>query len=117
MGDADANAGFLGAQPRLTNGQRLDDVVGYRFAVVADPGCLSETSAATKALIDSIGICVIDEDCAEIRAWLDGLGVKAVVVRPDRYVFGTAGTATELDSVVEHLSLALTHAQTAPAPA
>jgi 3-(3-hydroxy-phenyl)propionate hydroxylase len=116
MDDADANAGFLSAQPRLANGQLLDDVVGYRFAVVGDPACLSETSAATKALLDSLDISVVDDDSEEIREWLGGLGVKAVVVRPDRYVFGTASSGADLDTVVEVLGRALTRTQRAAAP-
>jgi 3-(3-hydroxy-phenyl)propionate hydroxylase len=116
MDDADANAGLLSAQPKLTNGQLLDDVVGYRFALVGHAACLSEASAATKALVDSLGISVVNDDSEEIRQWLDGLGVQAVVVRPDRYVFGTAGSGAELDTVVEELGLALTRTQTAAAP-
>lgn len=116
MDDADVHAGFLSAQPRLTNGELLDDVVGYRFAVVGDPACLSEISAATQALIDSLDISVVDDNSDEIRRWLDKLGVKAVVVRPDRYVFGTAGSVADLDRVVEELGLALTRTQSAAVP-
>ena len=36
-GDAPAPAGSRAEQPRLEDGQRLDDRVGYRFAVLADP--------------------------------------------------------------------------------
>ena len=116
MDDADTHAGFLSAQPRLTNGELLDDVVGYQFAVVGDPACLAEASAATKALFDSLDISVVDDDSEEIRHWLDKLGLKAVVVRPDRYVFGTAGSAAELDKVVSELGSALTRSRSAAAP-
>jgi 3-(3-hydroxy-phenyl)propionate hydroxylase len=116
MDDADPYAGFLSAQPRLTNGQLLDDVVGYRFAVVGDPACLSETTAATQELVDSLGISVVDDNSDEIRQWLDKLGVKAVVVRPDRYVFGTASSGAELDAVVGELGLALTRSRSVPVP-
>ncbi len=116
MDDADPNAGFLSAQPKLANGQLLDDAVGYRFALVSDPACLSETSAETKALADSLGVSVVDDDSEEIRRWLEGLGVKAALVRPDRYVFGTASSGAELDAVVEALGLALTRTQSAAAP-
>ena len=113
MDDGDPVAGFLSAQPRLSNGELLDDVVGYRFAVIGDPACLTETSSATKALLDSLDISVIDDDSDEVRAWLSKLGVRAVLVRPDRYVFGSAGSGPELDGVVEELGRVLTRAQIA----
>ncbi|MFI4935062.1 MAG: bifunctional 3-(3-hydroxy-phenyl)propionate/3-hydroxycinnamic acid hydroxylase [Caulobacterales bacterium] len=43
---------------------------------------------------------------AAIAAWLDKRGAEAVMVRPDRYVFGTGRPADLVRSYVEHLGLA-----------
>ncbi|MTD53002.1 bifunctional 3-(3-hydroxy-phenyl)propionate/3-hydroxycinnamic acid hydroxylase [Amycolatopsis pithecellobii] len=96
-------AGTLSAQPRTTSGRLLDDVVGYRFAVVGDPVTVSRMSSDTKAMLDSLGVRVVDDFSGGIREWVTGLGVAAVVIRPDRYLFGTANSAAELDDVVARL--------------
>ncbi|WP_216893684.1 bifunctional 3-(3-hydroxy-phenyl)propionate/3-hydroxycinnamic acid hydroxylase [Nocardia alni] len=106
-GDTNELAGTLSAQPRTASGRLLDDVVGYRFAVVGDPAVLSGTTDRTKALLESLGTHVLDEFSGEVRDWVTGLGAAAVIVRPDRYLFGAAGNATELDALVATLATTL----------
>ena len=100
-------AGTLSAQPRTVSGQLLDDVVGYRFAVVGDPAVLSGTTDRTKALLESLGVHVVEEFSGEVRDWVAGLGVAAVIIRPDRYLFGTAGNSAELNALVVALEAKL----------
>jgi 3-(3-hydroxy-phenyl)propionate hydroxylase len=105
--DANELAGTLSAQPRTASGQLLDDVVGYRFAVVGDPAVLSGTSDRAKALLESLGAHVLDEFSGEIRDWVTGLGAAAVIIRPDRYLFGTAGDSAELNALIASLETTL----------
>jgi 3-(3-hydroxy-phenyl)propionate hydroxylase len=105
--DANELAGTLSAQPRTVGGQLLDDVVGYRFAVVGDPAVLSGTSDRTKALLESLGAHVLEELSGEVRDWVTGLGVAAVIIRPDRYLFGAAGNSAELNALVAALETTL----------
>ena len=35
----------------------------------------------------------------EIKAWLDQQGVRAVLLRPDRYILGVAQSSAELDRI------------------
>jgi 3-(3-hydroxy-phenyl)propionate hydroxylase len=100
-------AGTLSAQPRTASGRLLDDVVGYGFAVVGDPAVLSGTSDRTKALLKSLGARVLDEFSEEIRDWVTSLGSAAVIIRPDRYLFGAAGTSAELDALAAALETVL----------
>ncbi len=96
-------AGTLSAQPRTASGRLLDDVVGYRFAVVGDLAVLSGTTDRTKALLESFGAHVLEEFSGEVRDWVTGLGAAAVIIRPDRYLFGAAGTSAELNALVAAL--------------
>lgn len=105
--DASELAGTLSAQPRTASGRLLDDVVGYRFAVVGDPAVLSGATDRTKAALESLGAHVLREFSGEVRDWVTGLGAAAVIIRPDRYLFGAAGNPAELNALVAALETAL----------
>ena len=105
--DANELGGTLSAQPRTASGKLLDDVAGYRFAVVGDPAVLSGTTDRTKALLESLGAHVIEEFSGEVRDWVTGLGAAAVIIRPDRYLFGAAGNSAELNALVAALETTL----------
>jgi hypothetical protein len=49
--------------------------------------------------------------------WLKGLGAQAVVVRPDRYAFGSADDAASLNRLIERASDALFESCSSGAPA
>lgn len=106
--DADEFAGTLSAQPTLATGQRLDDAIGYRFGVVGEPACLAAASDGTRACLGSLGAVIVDDDSEALRNWVQALGAAAVVVRPDRYVYGTAHSADEVDALVGRLEATLT---------
>jgi 3-(3-hydroxy-phenyl)propionate hydroxylase len=105
--DTNELAGTLSGQPRTASGQLLDDVVGYRFAVVGDPAVLSGTTDRTKTLLELLGAHVLEEFSGEVRDWVTGLGVAAVIIRPDRYLFGAAGNSAELNALVATLETTL----------
>jgi 3-(3-hydroxy-phenyl)propionate hydroxylase len=105
--EANELAGTLSAQPKTADGRLLDDVVGYRFAVLGDPAVLSGTSDRTKALLNSLGAVVLGEFSGEIRDWVTCLGVAAVIIRPDRYLFGVAADSAELNVLAAALETTL----------
>jgi len=83
-----AGGGALGAQPYVS-GERLDDLVGPRFAVVTDTPLAPDDPdrswwQARAAFLDA-------QTAPEVRELLDG--ADAIVVRPDRYVFATGSLA------------------------
>lgn len=78
-------AGRIAPQPVFDDGSRLDDAVGYRFALVVQPAL----ATAAAALAGSHAV-VMPATRAPLQAWLAGFDAAAVLVRPDRYVAGTA---------------------------
>jgi 3-(3-hydroxy-phenyl)propionate hydroxylase len=89
-------AGNLFPQPSHGEGQnrvRMDDVLG------AGPWLIARSTAAVwNATVD---VFVLTDDLlapfrAALLAWLDGHSAEAVLVRPDRYVFGAGAPATLL---------------------
>jgi 3-(3-hydroxy-phenyl)propionate hydroxylase len=106
-------AGTLGAQPALSDGRLLDDAAGYRFAVVGDPACLASVSEHTKQTWEALDLAVLDGQHEGVIEWLRGLGASAALLRPDRYIFGTAETGCELDGLTELLEAQLVGARMA----
>jgi 3-(3-hydroxy-phenyl)propionate hydroxylase len=88
------DGGALSHQPWLPDGRRMDDAVGYRFAVVGDAEVLDAVSPETRAIWSAIGACVLPDLGAD---WLGELGARAAVIRPDRYLLGTAQDTAELE--------------------
>ena len=81
-----------GAQP-VVDGMRLDERIGYRFALVGPP-----------ALVGSVAG---NERMAVVAAEIDVAPFKgqAVLLRPDRYVLGTATNRAALQQMLEFASL------------
>ncbi len=103
-------AGHVFAQPRLRDaaGTRflLDERLGRGFAVVGRTAEDLRVSDAGQAVLDELEIpCVSLEGCEVEQGVLDHLFEKhpAVVVRPDRYVFGVVDDSRSLDGLLESL--------------
>jgi 3-(3-hydroxy-phenyl)propionate hydroxylase len=92
-------AGDIAPQPRLTDGVRLDDRVGYRFAVLLQPHFAASLPAETLEHLARREIVVVADDAPEPNTWLQRIDAPAVLVRPDRYVLGTARSVQELNSL------------------
>ncbi|MGL3108788.1 bifunctional 3-(3-hydroxy-phenyl)propionate/3-hydroxycinnamic acid hydroxylase [Bradyrhizobium sp. BR 1432] len=90
-------AGHLAPQFTLRDGGRSDDQVGYSHVLlVASAATLSSSLNPSQA-----GIKILSSDDAEdIGPWLREHGITAALVRPDRYVRGTARNDAELNRLV-----------------
>jgi len=86
--------GRIAPQPVLADGVRLDERVGYRFALLLRAG---DGAALPTAPLDTLAArgAVLVADPA-LLPWLDEVGAVAALVRPDRYVLGAARDAGEL---------------------
>ncbi len=87
--------GRVAPQPVLSSGVRLDDHVGYRYAVIVSDGSIVNDAGGV-ATGDAVVVC--DPAC---DAWLNELGAAAVLVRPDRIILGTARDAPGLRALLE----------------
>jgi 3-(3-hydroxy-phenyl)propionate hydroxylase len=98
-GDAAAPAGTRAEQPRLADGRRLDDHVGYRFALLAAPVFIAALPACTRHKLEALDAAIVHAD-GEAAAYLERLNAAAVVIRPDRHILGVAASVPELDRVI-----------------
>jgi len=89
--------GRLAPQPVMPDGRRLDDAIGYRFAVIAPQAWLDALPA------DAPGddrLRRLPAEQADGQAWLKGCGVPALLLRPDRHVAGVALDVADLQGLV-----------------
>jgi len=93
--DGTERAGRIGEQPVLSDGRRIDEVAGYRHALLVDPAW--RTASADNA------VAVVPANSTAARDWLERLGAKAVLLRPDRYIAGIAHEPEELGPLLRHL--------------
>ena len=92
-------AGHVSRQLHHRSGGLADDLAGYGPALLADSGLLARWEGRPLALKKGIHVWAPAEldGAAE---YLAELGARAVAVRPDRYVHGTAHDAASLDTLV-----------------
>ncbi len=105
-----AGAGERFVQPRV-GGVLLDEVTGGGWRLFLRDAAVAVDRALPVAVVDVASIA----DDGTLARWFDDRGVRAVLVRPDHYVFGTTGGdpaplfATARDAL--HLTRALQGAQ------
>ncbi|WP_456769750.1 bifunctional 3-(3-hydroxy-phenyl)propionate/3-hydroxycinnamic acid hydroxylase MhpA [Bradyrhizobium sp. USDA 3650] len=89
-------AGHLAPQFTLHDGRRSDDAIGYAYVL------LTESAGAIprplqRAFGDN-GVSMLTGDAAAgVGTWLRDNGLRAALVRPDRYVVGAASNDGDLD--------------------
>ena len=84
------NRGRLFGQPRLTDGELMDDSIGYA------PVLACEASLAQNLISRPDLPVVTTDDAPDLAAELTAIGARAALLRPDRYVLATANTLEEL---------------------
>ena len=92
-------AGQISPQPRLADGARLDDRVGYQFAALLRPDFAAGLPAETLERLADRDVMVVADDAPEKQAWLQAADAPAILVRPDRYVLGAAHSVEELNAL------------------
>lgn len=95
----DGPAGQIAPQPRLADGTRLDDRVGYRFAALLRPDFAATLPAETLERLAARDVVVVADDAPEQHACLQAANAPAVLVRPDRYILGAARSLQELNAL------------------
>ena len=93
--------GHLFPQPRLANSDLLDDRLGNRPALIVSPGFMSDLPANVREKAEARNVAIIHEACEELTAWFTQAQTGAVLLRPDRYILGSADTQEELEALIE----------------
>ena len=100
----DALVGTLSRQPILADGSRMDDSVGYRFALLADPTLAAALNKADRHALATIGAVVLSAEDRALADYLADADRRALLIRPDRYIAGSARTDVELSTLLRRAS-------------
>ena len=102
--------GYPFAQPTVRDGHGhafpLDERLGGGFAIVAKTAADLNLNAASRALVERLGITATTlEDLEVVRGNLDRVfqSSNAAIVRPDRYLFGHTTNELSLDALLSVL--------------
>lgn len=99
-GRAQSPVGELAPQPRLHDGRLLDDAAGYGFALLATRPFVDSLPAALRERCEQASMRLFADEGLD---YLATLGAPAAIIRPDRYLLGTAATADDLGRLVATL--------------
>lgn len=95
-------AGHLAPQFQLDDGSRGDERIGYRHVLLVE----SAAMPASRRALSRAGLDILTgDDAGGVRCWLREHGMTAALVRPDRYILGTARNETELDRLLAAIAL------------
>jgi 3-(3-hydroxy-phenyl)propionate hydroxylase len=93
--------GLLAPQFMLSDGQRSDDRTGYAHVLLAEAAVAVEFSQHERAALAKAGIEMLtSNDAEDIGEWLRQHGLKAALVRPDRYLLGAARSDADLERLI-----------------
>ena len=97
---ASALIGVLFPQPKLQSGNLLDDEIGRGFALITSPSFQAKMTATDRGKFKELDIAVLSDGAAKLEAWFKDHGVGAVLLRPDRYILGSAKQPPDLASLL-----------------
>lgn len=103
---AGAAGGDIGPQPVFDDGSRLDDAVGYRFALIVDEALVQCVQDALTHAAHRERVAIVPAAREQLRAWLEEAGARAVLLRPDRYIGGVAHDMGELAALLARAGVA-----------
>ena len=93
--------GHLFPQPRLEQGRLLDDQIGNQSALILLAEFQKKLSKKLSKNLMETDIAVIADSSDKLREWFKKTSSKAVLIRPDRYISGTAKTEPELHQLLQ----------------
>ena len=94
--------GQISPQFLTDSGGLSDDEASYRFILIIKSNFGVKDDEAINKIIKDWEIKVIVEN-KSTNKWLDSINVEAILIRPDRYIYGLAYKSENISDVLEHL--------------
>jgi 3-(3-hydroxy-phenyl)propionate hydroxylase len=97
---SDENAGRLFPQPLMRGGIPLDNMIGYGPALIVKNPALGAKEALTQRAEDADLFWIEADAGSSLSEALVSLDCCAALIRPDRYIFGTAKTPEDTEALI-----------------
>lgn len=97
-------AGTISMQPVDADGRRFDEIAGYEFSLLAMP----ELADAVRQLANGRYAVHVAAD-ARTRDWMKAQGIRAALIRPDRYIAACANSTEEVAKFRDPAYVAFAH--------
>ena len=92
--------GRIFPQAKLEGGLLIDDTIGLRWALFTQIKLSKNNIKNIEQDFKKLDIRILSDFPSEIKDWMTKKDCEAVLVRPDRYVYGTATTEKEIVCLV-----------------
>lgn len=97
----DPLVGTLSPQPRFADGSLMDDSVGYRFTLLVEPVAAVGLDAEILRGLTLLDVEVVSASSPEMAAYLAASQRAAILIRPDRYIAGSARDPEGISQMVQ----------------
>ena len=94
--------GRIFPQAQLESGLLMDDTIGLRWALFSKIKLSENNIKRIEQDFKRLDVRILSDFPEEIYDWMIKKNCEAVLVRPDRYVYGTATTEKEIVCLVSH---------------
>ena len=92
--------GRIFPQAQLEGGLLMDDTIGLRWALFTKIKLSKNNIKNIEQDFKMLDVSILSDFPSEIQDWMIKKNCEAVLVRPDRYVYGTATTKKEIVCLV-----------------
>lgn len=101
--DSQHGGGVLSSQPRTVNGERLDELIGFEFGLIVTAEAAGRFSATDLHNMRQAQVQLVQAD-ESLTGWLAEHNSSAILVRPDRYIYGTYKDSSQCTLALQQLA-------------
>jgi 3-(3-hydroxy-phenyl)propionate hydroxylase len=93
--------GKLFPQPKLQSGKLMDEEIGNGFALITSTSFQAELTESDCEKIGKLMITLLSDATNELESWFKNNNIGAVLLRPDRYIFGVSENPSDLTVLLD----------------
>jgi len=88
--------GGLFPQLKLSSGNLLDEDIGNGFVLISSASFQSEVTEIDRERFQKCNVTILNDTTDDLETWFKNRSIGAILLRPDRYILGTATNYSDL---------------------